>query len=277
MEKLNEDYNLRPCKRELKFGTGTLRVYDDRPRGLAEIVFKSSYGEYSTKISGFNLDYWIPAAFYSIFNKMLEDHPYSDNIIPLSAAKGFFEVAIEKQEDVKNAIIYAIKDSWDSHQEFLKKEAMKESEVAVFDSILRESAGPNLEMFLDRAFVEEYRMISRNTAEVRVRKTPEPLDSAKMAARFEDDIPEGYELKVKYLGPDSILGKGWDTYEVSLEGGALKESKKLKESEEDDAWEKGYELYEPDQDPAKHNPYNPTGRLAKYFMEGWNAAKRDNE
>lgn len=87
----------------------------------------------------------------------------------------------------------------------------------IFATILRESFCPNLEMLLDRAFVEEYRMINRNSAEVRVRRTSEPLDSAKMAARFEDDIPEGYELKVKYLGPDSVLGKGWDTYKVSLE------------------------------------------------------------
>lgn len=77
----------------------------------------------------------------------------------------------------------------------------------IFATILRESFCPNLEMLLDRAFVEEYKMINRNSAEVRVRRTSEPLDSAKMATRFEDDIPEGYELKVKYLGPDSVLGK----------------------------------------------------------------------
>lgn len=100
---------------------------------------------------------------------------------------------------------------------------ISESIEKTFENILRESVGPNLEMFLDRAFVEEYRMISRNLAEVRVRRTSEPLDSAKMAARFEDDIPEGYELKVKYLGPDSVLGKGWDTYEVSLERASLKD------------------------------------------------------
>lgn len=224
MEKLNEDYKMRPCKYSMKFGTASLNFYDDRPRGLVEIVFKSTYGEFSSKIRGFNLDYWVPVALYDIFTKMIEaTSDSSDTILPFDAARGFFTVASEKYLQIKEGIRNAAKDSFESHEAFLEKENMRESEATVFENILRESVGPNLEMFLDRAFVEEYRMISRNLAEVRVRRTPEPLDSAKMAARFEDDIPEGYELKVKYLGPDSVLGKGWDTYEVSLERASLKD------------------------------------------------------
>ena len=123
--------------------------------------------------------------------------------------------AIDKFVNICNkALDGTLEEELDSGYEY---EGLDESVVKTFKNILRESTGPNLEMFLDRAFIKEYRMISRNSAEVRVHRTPEPLDSTKMAARFEDDIPEGYELEVRYLGPDSVLGKDWDTYEVSLE------------------------------------------------------------
>ena len=104
------------------------------------------------------------------------------------------------------------------------KQSINESVASVFVDILRESSKPHFEMLVDKAYVSEYRMINHDTAEVRVHRTPEPLNSETMAARFED-IPEGYELKVKYLGPDSVLGKGWDTYEVQLvEKGSLREN-----------------------------------------------------
>ena len=75
-----------------------------------------------------------------------------------------------------------------------------------------------LEWLLDKAYVEEYRMISNNSAEVRTRHTPVPLNSETMAARFKDEIPDGYELQVDFLGEDPTLGKNWDLYEVQLIG-----------------------------------------------------------
>ena len=50
----------------------------------------------------------------------------------------------------------------------------------------------------------------------------------------------------------------------------------LRESEQEDAWELGYEQYEPDWDVNKHNPYSSPSLRAQY-EEGWNAAKKDNE
>ena len=60
-------------------------------------------------------------------------------------------------------------------------------------------------------------MVGKNSAEVRVRHTPELLTSESMAARFEEDIPDGYRLEVDYLGEDPILlGSNFDIYEVQL-------------------------------------------------------------
>ena len=91
----------------------------------------------------------------------------------------------------------------------------------LFDNVLNESLSlkeniSSLEWLLDKAYVSEYRMVGKNSAEVRVRHTPELLTSESMAARFEEDIPDGYKLEVDYLGEDPILGRNFDIYEVQL-------------------------------------------------------------
>lgn len=90
----------------------------------------------------------------------------------------------------------------------------------LFDRVLNESSLKesecSLEWLLDKAYVSEYRMVGKNSAEVRVRHTPELLTSDSMAARFEEDIPDGYRLEVDYLGEDPILGRNFDIYEVQL-------------------------------------------------------------
>lgn len=90
----------------------------------------------------------------------------------------------------------------------------------LFDRVLNESSlkenARSLEWLLDKAYVSEYRMVGKNSAEVRIRHTPELLTSESMAARFEDDIPDGYKLEVDFLGEDPILGRNFDIYEVQL-------------------------------------------------------------
>lgn len=93
----------------------------------------------------------------------------------------------------------------------------------LFDYVLNESLSSSLkeserslEWLLDKAYVSEYRMVGKNSAEVRVRHTPELLTSDSMAARFEEDIPDGYKLEVDFLGEDPILGRNFDIYEVQL-------------------------------------------------------------
>jgi len=94
----------------------------------------------------------------------------------------------------------------------------------LFDYVLNESSSSlllkenvsSLEWLLDKAYVSEYRMVGKNSAEVRVRHTPELLTSDSMAARFEEDIPDGYKLEVDFLGEDPILGRNFDIYEVQL-------------------------------------------------------------
>jgi hypothetical protein len=85
----------------------------------------------------------------------------------------------------------------------------------IFESSLKENVS-SLEWLLDKAYVSEYRMVGKNSAEVRVRHTPELLTSESMAARFDEDIPDGYRLEVDYLGEDLILGRNFDIYEVQL-------------------------------------------------------------
>jgi hypothetical protein len=85
----------------------------------------------------------------------------------------------------------------------------------IFESSLKENVS-SLEWLLDKAYVSEYRMVGKNSAEVRVRHTPELLTSESMAARFDEDIPDGYRLEVDYLGEDPILGRNFDIYEVQL-------------------------------------------------------------
>lgn len=86
---------------------------------------------------------------------------------------------------------------------------------ALSESSLKENVS-SLEWLLDKAYVSEYRMVGKNSAEVRVRHTPELLTSDSMAARFEEDIPDGYRLEVDFLGEDPILGRNFDIYEVQL-------------------------------------------------------------
>lgn len=90
----------------------------------------------------------------------------------------------------------------------------------LFDRVLNESSLKesecSLEWLLDKAYVSEYRMVSKNSAEVRVRHTPVLLTSESMAARFAEDIPDGYRLEVDFLGEDPILGRNFDIYEVQL-------------------------------------------------------------
>ena len=92
----------------------------------------------------------------------------------------------------------------------------------LFDYVLNESSlslkesERSLEWLLDKAYVSEYRMVGKNSAEVRVRHTPELLTSESMAARFGEDIPDGYKLEVDFLGEDPILGRNFDIYEVQL-------------------------------------------------------------
>ena len=92
----------------------------------------------------------------------------------------------------------------------------------LFDYVLNESLSSlkeserSLEWLLDKAYVSEYRMVGKNSAEVRVRHTPELLTSESMAARFGEDIPDGYKLEVDFLGEDPILGRNFDIYEVQL-------------------------------------------------------------
>ena len=91
----------------------------------------------------------------------------------------------------------------------------------LFDKILNESSSLkenecSLEQLLDKAYISEYKMVSKNSAIVRVRTSPALLTSDSMAARFEEDIPDGYELEVEYLGEDPVLGRNFDIYEVQL-------------------------------------------------------------
>jgi hypothetical protein len=85
----------------------------------------------------------------------------------------------------------------------------------VFESSLKENEC-SLEQLLSKAYISEYKMVSKNSALVRVRTSPALLTSDSMAARFEEDIPAGYRLEVEYLGEDPILGKNLDIYEVQL-------------------------------------------------------------
>lgn len=112
--------------------------------------------------------------------------------------------------------------SWpDGKSESLSESSQLFENNDLFDYVLNESSSlkeseRSLEWLLDKAYVSEYRMVGKNSAEVRVRHTPELLTSDSMAARFEEDIPDGYKLEVDYLGEDPILGRNFDIYEVQL-------------------------------------------------------------
>jgi hypothetical protein len=86
---------------------------------------------------------------------------------------------------------------------------------ALSESSLKENEC-SLEQLLSKAYVSDYKMGSKNSAIVRVRTSPALLTSDSMAARFEEDIPDGYRLEVEYLGEDPILGRNLDIYEVQL-------------------------------------------------------------
>ena len=86
---------------------------------------------------------------------------------------------------------------------------------ALSESSLKENEC-SLEQLLANAYVSDYKMGSKNSARVRVRTSPALLTADSMAARFEEDIPDGYELEVEYLGEDPILGRNLDIYEVQL-------------------------------------------------------------
>jgi len=110
----------------------------------------------------------------------------------------------------------AISDGTDESHNF--HEGYNKSKL--FDKILNESSLKenecSLEQLLSKAHISEYKMVSKNSALVRVRTSPALLTSDSMAARFEEDIPDGYRLEVEYLGEDPILGKDLDIYEVQL-------------------------------------------------------------
>ena len=108
--------------------------------------------------------------------------------------------------------------------EYKEKNTMKKlfENGNLFDYILNESSSAlkesecSLEQLLSKAYVSDYKMGSKNSALVRVRTSPALLTSDSMAARFEEDIPDGYRLEVEYLGEDPILGRNFDIYEVQL-------------------------------------------------------------
>ena len=101
---------------------------------------------------------------------------------------------------------------------FVLDESYNKSQL--FDRVLNESSLKenecSLEQLLSKAYVSDYKMGSKNSAIVRVRTSPALLTADSMAARFEEDIPDGYELEVEYLGEDPILGRNLDIYEVQL-------------------------------------------------------------
>lgn len=134
--------------------------------------------------------------------------------IPIYVLKLIFE-----KFNAEMRISESLSDSVIQKEENTMKKLFENSDN-LFDYVLNESSLKenisSLEWLLDKAYVSEYRMVGKNSAEVRVRHTPELLTSDSMAARFEEDIPDGYRLEVDYLGEDPILGRNFDIYEVQL-------------------------------------------------------------